>query len=1153
MAEDRMNVAVLTQLSLTRFLSVFNATAFLTLALMVSFSFPGTYFDVSSVTAKIILSYVLPFLLLPGVVGYLCDRFSKRDILVWSKLAEMAVMLVGVYYLKGIGSGDESGFRPLYVILFFLGVRKFMSRVAFQGYLPELTVARRLGRINGVITGVSFIACASGVLSGYWMAVLVRTYAEVDIALCGWLFFALAFLACVISFHLPSVSAAAPRLCWRWRRLAGFADAFSYPAKAREFGFSIAAESGFFVYAAYIQLLLLLYVRDFNERYEGFGALSGVLLFCSPLLGALFGGLISGRFSSRKLEFGQVSFGALAMVVSPLLMDMLASPAVMRGFDIVPMSAAGMLAGIGAVVFVLPMRQFKQEHAPADRRGEFYADGSALYALAFICTALFMFVMAVCLHMSAAVLGLLLGGFTLLMAVYVHCVNPELAFRFAAMVLTNSLYRLRTSGEERIPSNGAALLVANHVSFIDALFISACTERKVYFMMHEDYYNLPLLHSFARWARFIKVPAPQKPKQMQELFAKVRGLLEDGNIVCVFPEGGISSNGIMQGFKSSTRQLLPAEGGVPVIPVRLGMVWGPMLSFQGGRLRFTMPRELPIPVSLTVGAPVSPMLGAYELRQTLSELAADTEMTRRDKEFTLHHHFARRVRRHPFQRTYKDFEGVELSNFSFLVRSLLLSRKIRNIVGDDCEHVGIMLPGCVANAVTIMAVLFADKIPAILNFTASKSTIDAAVGKAGITHVLTSRKFIQKAGIAPSEQMVFLEDVAAGIGTAEKFTVSMAAALLPSRELMNMFAPKRYDDVFSTAVVLFSSGSTGDPKGVMLSHHNINSDFFSFWRAVGCSGRDKVVGNLPLFHSFGFTVCFWLPALTGVEVIFIPNPLDAAAVLRLARHHRATLMVATPTFLQAYMRKGSAEDFSSLRLVVTGAEKLRRDIAEKFHELTGLSLIEGYGCTELSPIVSINLPRSIFDSGRESGPLGSIGVPMPGICVKIADPETGEALPADTEGMIMVKGPTVMKGYLNDPNGTAAVIRDGWYRTGDVGRMSWDGYLYITGRLSRFSKISGEMVPHEMIEVAISEIVGSEDRCVAVCGKSDRRKGERLVVLYSKEDVDPNAVVEALRRRGITNLWIPRPDDFIRVEKIPMLGSGKLDLKRLKEMAEDSC
>ena len=726
-------------------------------------------------------------------------------------------------------------------------------------------------------------------------------------------------------------------------------------------------------------------------------------------------------------------------------------------------------------------------------------------------------------------------------------------WRLAGLVLSHTLLRVRTYGEENIPEEGPALLVANHVSFVDALLISRCTSRPVHFMMHETFYRYPWLYPFVKWAGFIEVPAA-KPKQLHQLFLKTHELLRKGEIVCVFPEGGITRNGIMMNFRKGISSMIPPELEVPVIPVRLGMLWGFIFTYYYGRIKLRMPLQLRHPASITIGKPMSKDLSGYEIRLVLSEMAAETERIPDGHERPLHSQFAWQATRHPFRKLIKEFNGTEQKEFRNLplfVKAMLLSREIRKLASAEDKYVGVMLPNCAAAAVSVLAVMMADKVPALLNFTASRESNRIAIEQAGLHCILTSKMFLAKLKMEPFPQMVFLEEFAPKITKAKKIQAFLAALLIPRVLLMKLLSPVSHRDVYRTGVVIFSSGSTGIPKGIMLSHHNINSDLFSFIRIMNWRNSDKVVGNLPIFHSFGLTVCLWLPIVYSAEVVYIPNPLDAQTVGQAIRNNKLTALMATPGFLQTYMRRCDPKDFASLRLVISGAEKLRNDIADKFQEMTGLAVAEGYGCSELSPVVSINVANSVLDLGTSVGKRGSIGTPMPGICAKIVDPDTFDLRPPDVDGLLVVKGPTVMQGYLNDPAKTAEVIRDGWYLTGDIAHMHDRGYITITGRLSRFSKIAGEMVPHELLEKEINEIIHSETRCIAVCGAEDSKKGEKLVVIYSDKTLDPQNIVRELRSRDLPNLWIPRPENFYYVEEIPMLGSGKLDFTELKKMAAE--
>ncbi len=730
--------------------------------------------------------------------------------------------------------------------------------------------------------------------------------------------------------------------------------------------------------------------------------------------------------------------------------------------------------------------------------------------------------------------------------------NYDIVFRMFIVILAHTLYRTKISGQENFPARGAVLLVSNHVSFLDAILLTAISSRPIRFMVHEDFYQLPVLNLIFNWMQAIKVPGRSKAKRMLALFDEVRFHLRNDEVVCLYPEGGITQNGIMQAMHSGIEKMLPEGKSVKVIPVRLGMVWGSMMTFHKGKMKFVRPHELPIPAGVMVGSELPHNLSGYELRQVLSKMSAEAEMEFRKGEVPIHYQFMKLAKHRMFQHTFSDYEGADLSNFSVLLRSLLLSRKIRTLLPEnyDSEYIGVMLPNCSSCTITFFAILYADKSPAVLNFSAGRQAIEMAAQSCGAKIILTSKLFVRKLQMEPLPGMVYLEDVAKEIPRSWKIGALLRTVLLPSWALIRQTSPLTFMDLNHDAFLLFSSGSTGKAKAVRLSHHNITSDFFSFWRIIGWTPKDRIIGNLPMFHSFGLMISFWCPAMSGTRVIYLANPLDGDAVGKIVEREHVTMMMATPTFLQMYMRKCTAEQLKTLRLTITGGEKLRQDIAEKFHKLTDLAVVEGYGCTELSPIVSVNLASSMFELGKKAGKYGSIGVAMPGIAVKIVDPDTLVELPEDTPGLMLVRGANVMKGYLNNEVGTSEVMIDGWYNTGDIAKMDVDGYITITGRLSRFSKISGEMVPHELVENKLQELLGDDERVIGVTSKSDEKRGERLIVFYSTPSANVRELISGLREANLPNLWIPKAEDFIKVDKIPLMGNGKLDLQKLKQMAQ---
>ncbi|MGA2787250.1 MAG: AMP-binding protein, partial [Verrucomicrobiota bacterium] len=514
--------------------------------------------------------------------------------------------------------------------------------------------------------------------------------------------------------------------------------------------------------------------------------------------------------------------------------------------------------------------------------------------------------------------------------------------------------------------------------------------------------------------------------------------------------------------------------------------------------------------------------------------------------------FVHAARKHPLRFAMADAQNPKVNFYSALVRAIFLARRLRRTWAGQ-RMVGILLPPSVPGALVNHAALLLGKVPVNLNYTVSAETLASCIRQCDIKTVVTSKLFLEKVKLTVPCGTVMLEDVAATPGFGEKLAAALIAGLVPDRWLQRVLGAEKKTVLDDLATVIFSSGSTGDPKGVMLSHYNVGSNIEQLEQVFGLSCRDCVLGVLPFFHSFGFMGTLCLPAALGLGVVYHPNPLDAKAIGPLVCGYRVTFLLATPTFLQLYLRGCAAEDFGGLRVVMTGAEKLPDRLAMAFEERFGIRPLEGYGCTECAPAVAVNtLDFRSAGFHQVGGKRGKIGHPLPGISVRIVDPETQAPLAAGLPGLLLVRGPNVMQGYLGRPEKTAEVLRDGWYTTGDVAAIDEDGFLQITDRLSRFSKIGGEMVPHIKVEEKLHELAGVTEQTFVVTGVPDEKKGERLVVLHKLADGQLPACLEKLSQCDLPNLWKPRGDQFFHVDAFPQLGTGKLDLRRVREIAMKS-
>ncbi len=719
-------------------------------------------------------------------------------------------------------------------------------------------------------------------------------------------------------------------------------------------------------------------------------------------------------------------------------------------------------------------------------------------------------------------------------------------------------YRIKVVGKDNVPHRGPALIVCNHVSWLDGLFIYINCPRRVRFLVWAPYLKSPFLSWLLRLGRVIPIASEGGPRQIVEAIREATESLKKGELVGIFAEGALTRNGFMLPFKRGMEQIMK-RADVPIVPACLDRLWGSIFSWRYGKLFWKWPKQFPYPVTLSFGAPLSSKSPAWRVRQAVQELMADSFNLRRREHKPLHRQFLREACHHPFRPCLMEpgKTGRRLNYLEALTGSVIMSRLLKPKIG-DAKMVGLVLPTVVAGGIANIAVALLGKTAVNLNYTASLESIKSAIKQCNIRTVITSRLFRKKLedklvlDFGPEIDIIELEDFSTKVTKFNRLGTFVMLLLLPRLVIEHFILKLGGHKATELATVIFSSGSTGEPKGVMLSHHNLVSNIESVSQAIDILPTDRLLSVLPLFHSFGYTVCFWLPIITGASSVFYPDPRQPKDIGDACKEFKATIFTSTPTFLRFYLRRCEKDDFASLRLLITGAEKLPASVRDEFKEKFGIEPQEGYGTTELSPVVSVNIPDTEKDGVRQiGGKPGCIGQPIPGVAVKIVDPETQEPLQPGQPGMLLVCGPNVMEGYLGRPDMTKDVMRDGkWYVTGDIAKIDDDGFITITDRLSRFSKVAGEMVPHLRIEDELHRVMNTADRVFAVVGVPDEKKGERLIVLYiNYENMNVVEVQGKLGASGLPNLWIPDRRNYHLVEEMPVLGSGKLDLQRLKKLA----
>ncbi|AMV39272.1 MFS transporter [Planctomyces sp. SH-PL62] len=1108
----------------TQFVGAFNDNAWKQFVILLAIAAAASESQGQGRTALAQIVLMVPLMAISLPAGVLADRVGKRSIIVWMKVAELGLMVLGTAALVM----QPAGGWPVLAILGLLGVQAALYSPAKYGILPEILPHAELSRGNGLLEMYTNVAIIGGTVAAgplFAMSAGRPWLAGLPLVL-------LSGIGLLASLRIPTVAPA--------RREGGLSEtlrmAFDAIRGDRVLRLAVIGQIIVWSIASLIPAPVLPYAR--------------VVLHLDPWLanlplGALGIGIgvgcyLAGSLSGKNVEYGLLPVGALGMSLSAL------------GFATWGPGLYGMMLLLGLLGFfagflLVPLNAVIQWRAPADRRGAVIAATNVLVyggMLAGSVLALGLAGAEVSGRGMFLLIGLGLGvGFF-----WALTLVPEAFLRFLMLGLANTIYRVRVVGGEHIPREGQALLVPNHVSFVDGLFIMRATDRPVRFVVYAEYFKKPILGRLLRAMRAIPISASGGPRMILQAFREAGRALDAGELVCIFPEGQLSRTGLIGPFQRGLQRIVKNRT-TPIIPVHLDRLYDSVFAPVSGR---RLPERIPFPATVSVGEPLPPSASLFEMRQAIRDLDYAAETYRKADCRPLHHGFIRQVRRNFARLALADLQKPSLSYGKTLAASLAIAHRLRPR-WEGQANVGVMLPASMGAAVINIGAALAGKAVVNLNFTGGRAAMESAARQAGLKTLVVSRQFLQKAKLeAPRGlELIYAEDEMAAIGRMDKLKAMAMAMLAPIRAMERYAGASRPVALDDPATIIFSSGSTGEPKGVVLSHYNIVAEIEAIRRMYRVLPNDRLAAILPFFHSFGYTM-FWFANSTGMGSVFHPTPLDALAVGTLVERFSVTVLMATPTFLNLYVRRCAPGQFGSLRLVLAGAERLPESLSLAFEEAFGIRPMEGYGVTECSPVVSVNCfdyraPGSFQPGSRR----GYVGQPIPGVTIRIVSPTTYEPLGANTEGLVFIKGPNVMAGYLGRDDLTRQAFVDGWYNSGDLGMLSEDGFLKITGRLSRFSKIGGEMVPHGRVEEALQDAAKADSQLFAVTAVGDEKKGEKLAVLTTLDDGRVDEALRRLAEMGLPNLFIPRRDHIFKVPAIPMLGSGKLDLRAVHKLAED--
>lgn len=1139
-------------LSAAQFLGALNDNAYRQFILLAAVNL--TLFGVAGESVAMAL-FTLPFIFFSLTAGSVADRISKQRVIVAMKRLEILVMALGTGAFA-LGLIDfRVGLICAMIVLFLMGAQSAFFGPSKYGIIPELISEHKLTLANGVINLLTQVAIVGGVIvAGELNRYLVQN--ELDKYLGGVVFISIAIIGWLCSRGIQKLEPAdpsrevetnvlaVPRFAWR---------EFQFLSRDRELMAAAVAHSWFFLIGA---LALLVFNR------VGVGVLEledvgGSYLLAAVGLGIACGSPVAAIFSRRHPELGLVPIAALVMSICFSAVWAFDTGSPEEKFW--PIHLLVFTGGFFGGIYVVPLATFLQERPRPEEKGRTLG---ALALMNFMLIAMSAVVFAImdAIGLEAGEMMLALGAIMFVGSSTITFVAPIFIHRAILLLVRIFIYRVHAIGSERVPKTGGVLFVCNHLSYADPVLLAAGCPRLPRFLMHRSFMNVPFIGGFARWMRVIPIADTDGPRALVKSLDEAADHIAQGLPACIFAEGSISRTGNLLPFSRGLERIA-RRANCPIVPVYLDRVWGSLFSFQRGRPFRRWPNRIPYRVTVAFGEPLPPDTSTHIVRSKVQELSADALHERRRRPETLATRFFLRIRRHPRRRCMAESTGRELNRRQVLTAVLLLRKLLAPRVANQ-EYVGLLLPSGIGGALANVALTTLGKVTVNLNFTAGKEAFESSKEQCGLETIITSPRLIEKLQLDDDPRHVFIEDIFGKATRGEKIRAYLTS-FLPGSILRRL--PGVPTDPDRVATVIFSSGSTGDPKGVCLSHHNILSNTRSITQVLDLDSKDCVVGILPFFHSFGFTATIWLPLLHDFAVAYHSNPTDAKPIAKLIREHGCTILISTPTFFQSYLRRFTKEDVASLRFLGSGAEKLKGSLLEQWREKFGMDIHEAYGCTELSPGVSMNRPDiergDIHQVGHKPG---TIGHPFPGVAIKVIDVDSGEERGTDEEGMLLVKGPATMVGYLGREDLTDEVFRGEWYVTGDIAKVDADGFITITGRLSRFSKIGGEMVPHVRVEEVLQQIVdqhqsecpadrGPECMEVAVTSVPCPERGEKLVVLHTPLTFSLDEVHTAIQSSELPRLWVPRKKDFFEVPELPKLGSGKLDLKAIERIAAESC
>lgn len=1133
-------------------------------------------------SALINLLILLPFVLLFSPSGFLSDKYPKNEVMKKAALVGVGLTICILFcYYNGL-------FWLAFIATFLMAMQSAIYSPAKFGYIKELLGKDSLVSGNGALQAVSIVAILSSIalfsllFEGLYSFASLSAPSKADIlqvvAPLGFLLVIFSVIELVLAYKIPKLREKSD-ICFDTQSyMQGKMITKNLKAiKADDAIWLCILGLAFFFALSQIYLAAFpVYAKSILGVENTFFA--NVALAFSGI-GIIFGAIMVGKLSKHYIELGFVPLGMLGIFVASIF--------IATSSGIVTYMMIFFAFGICGAFFMIPLNALIQFRAKEDNLGLILAGNNFIQNIAMIGALIFTSAIAYW-QVGVNALFYLMIAISLFGAYLVPKLMPFSLVRLLVTLAFFQRYRLIVEGFKNFPERGGVLLLGNHISFIDWAIVQMALPRKVFFMMERSIYSRWYIKIFLD--RFGVIPVSNA--NVKGALGVAAQRLKEGKVVCIFPEGSISRHGHLNEFKSGfeivARNL--QENDACILPFYIRGLWGSSFSRSDEQfqLRYRSIAKRKIAIAFGVKMPIHSTKESVKAK--VFELSFKAWESQCRALPSIDKAWIESAKKYGSKVALVDSMSGSFSYYKLLALSLAISKEVaknsksiknQNEIkidsnssfanaGLDKERIGIVLPASLASTLCNFSLLLANKIVINLNFTSPPKHFELAIQKAQITQIYTSKQFIEKLkgkGIKltfpKNVSVYYMEDVVGALKARKiKLVGYMVISYIAPAFLLKALFTQKIDNT-EVATILFSSGSEGIPKGVMLNHFNIMGNIYQCIDALSIKGTDVVLSSLPPFHAFGLTVTTFLPLIAGIPSITCPDPTDSVSVAKAVARNKITIMCATSSFLGIYARNPKLEGimFESLRLVVAGAERLKDEVRQNFTQKFNKPIYEGYGATETTPVASVNLPTCIDEVYWElhkANKIGSVGLPLPGTAVRIVNPETLNELPIGESGLVLIGGHQVMVGYLDDEKRTKDVILDSdgirWYKSGDKGYVDEDGFLHIVDRYARFAKIGGEMVSLGALESQIANIMRNtefDNSPFAAINVPDLKKGEAVVLLIENKEGDTERIrrfIERVRKsEDISALY--KPAKYFGVEKLPILGSGKLDLNAAKAMA----